>query len=344
MAALERISKEDIERARQLLLAEIFTEKTDDRHVKRDAVKQLLGPLIAARESGLSFEEISKVFERAGLLLSYKTLERYYYALKTEEDLAKEAKLHAERVGKVRQAIETRALREHQEHGAKLAHQFTEEESRKPKLYNALQVGEPASPASRKAAAGAAKSNPKNAVLQSRPASPAGSETPANGRPAVPASERPGATARGNTQSALPLPARPASPAGSVETQSAADAEVEARSPMANAAPPKHALGAQLKGREKEHAGQAPVGDGTKAPGNASTIDQIEAESTATENRTTITEDVEMRGNEVFYTSGAPFVGTLTKKQIHLLRNVGRIIALTSGKSSKDFVAMPAKV
>lgn len=309
MATLERISKQKIESARQLLLAEIYTEKADDRHVKRDAIKQLLGPLIAARESGLSFEEISKVFAKAGLALTPKTLERYYYSLKTEEDLAKEAKAHAEKVTKVRQAIEAKALRLHQEHGARVAYEFKEGEIAQPLLYNALQGAGPASPA--QVAADAEKATSMTSAQKTRPASPAASKTAKRPADAV----QPGA-----------------------------------RSPLANAPAPKQASGPGLASRDKQPEKTGSEGElGSVAAqatsdGLACTIDEIERASLATEERTAIAEDVEVRQERVYYVSGAPFAGTLTKKQIHLLRTVGRIIALTSGKSSKDFVSMPSKI
>ncbi|MFD2274781.1 hypothetical protein ACFS07_36440 [Undibacterium arcticum] len=124
-------------------------KKTDDRHAKLEVVKQLLGPLIAARKSGLSFEEIlKKIFEKSGILLGISTLERYYYSLKkTEEDLAKEATKFANSIVSVRKAIESNSLKVHQEHGAKLAYQFRRGESQTPQLYDALSQLEPASPA-----------------------------------------------------------------------------------------------------------------------------------------------------------------------------------------------------
>ena len=105
MAQMRRVAKENIEKARQLLLSEIFREQTDDRFVKREAVKQLLGPLIAARDSGLSFEEIATVFEKAGLELSPTTLRSYFFELKTAEELAREARRHAEKVTKAKAAM-----------------------------------------------------------------------------------------------------------------------------------------------------------------------------------------------------------------------------------------------
>ncbi len=261
MGSLERISKEKIERARQMLLAEIYTEKSDDRHIKRDAVKQLLAPLIAARESGLSFEEISKIFNKAGLLLSPKTLERYYYALKTEDELTKEAQLHAKKVTKMRQAIEAKTLRAHQVHGTKVALDFIEVMNAQTRLYNAL----------------------------------------------------------GSTKLLQPIENMPPEIAKDLEPTS------EKRTRSANQSPV--------------------VSSSDKRRGEtASTINEIERRSFETEERTQIIDDVELRQGRVYYASGKPFIGTLTKKQIHLLRTVGKIIAISSCESSKDFISMPSKI
>ncbi|MFP3813913.1 hypothetical protein, partial [Bacillus sp. SIMBA_005] len=59
--------------------------------------------------------------------------------------------------------------------------------------------------------------------------------------------------------------------------------------------------------------------------------------------RTELEEDVELRGDNVYYASGRPFKGNLTKRQIHLLRTVGRLMAPTKGESSRDFVTMATK-
>jgi hypothetical protein len=75
------------------------------------------------------------------------------------------------------------------------------------------------------------------------------------------------------------------------------------------------------------------------------TLTAIEAASRETEERTDLLDDVELREGElVFYVSGQPFHGFLSQRQIRLLRTVGKIIAPTKGRSSKDFVAMPTKL
>jgi hypothetical protein len=60
--------------------------------------------------------------------------------------------------------------------------------------------------------------------------------------------------------------------------------------------------------------------------------------------RTELGEDVELRGDYVHYASGRPFRGALSKRQIHLLRTVGRLIATTNEESHREFVVASTKL
>ncbi len=262
------VSSEKIEQARQLLLQEIYCEKADARHTRREAIKQLLAPLLAARESGMSFEAIAALLQKAGLVLSPKTLERYYYALKSDEELAKEARQHAEKIHKLRQELQTRSLRVRQEQANKLALQY------------------------------AAKAQ------------------------------------TGLTQQMV------GSDDAGLDAGSSGNTVVELLTPVAEAyalAPPK------ALNHVAECDSNTPLADINHA--TAKSIDEIANDSLANIERTVIHADLEVREQQrVFYATGEPFTGTLTKKQLHLLRTTGRVIATSSGKSSKDFVAMRAQI
>lgn len=261
------VSSEKIEQARQLLLQEIYCEKTDTLHTRREAIKQLLAPLLAARESGMSFDAIATLFQKVGLTLSPKTLERYYYALKSDEELAKEARQHAEKIHKLRQELQARSLRARQEQANKLALQLAAK----------AQTGMTRQMVCGDEAAHDVAFSHNTAVKLSAP------ETETY---------------------ALPPP-------------NALNNEDEFHNP-----PPAHINHAAAK-----------------------TIDEIADDSLANIERTVIQADLEVREQQrVFYATGEPFVGTLTKKQLHLLRTTGRVIATSSGKSSKDFVAMRAQI
>lgn len=74
----------------------------------------------------------------------------------------------------------------------------------------------------------------------------------------------------------------------------------------------------------------------------AMTLTAIADASLATDERTELLEDVELRtGDLVYYVSGKPFEGFLAQRQVFLLRTVGRLIAPTKTRTSKDFVKMP---
>lgn len=262
------VSSENIEQARQLLLQEIYCENADERYTRREAIKQLLAPLLAARQSGMSFDKITILFQKVGLALSAKTLERYYYTLKSDEELAKEARQHAQKIRQLRQELRSKSLKMRQEQANKLAVQFAANRSLNKVCNDGENCGE-------------------------------------HGQDVAPS----------NSSKAVKLSA----PIMTVE-----------------APPPSKRLnGASSSG--------APVVSTKQI--TARTIDQIAEDSLADNARTVIQADLEVRDQQqVFYANGSPFIGTLTKKQIHLLRTTGRLIASSSGKSSKDFVAMRAQI
>ncbi|MFC4484298.1 hypothetical protein [Cupriavidus campinensis] len=287
MATPKKIEKDEIEVARQRLLAAIYSELPDERFLKKQAVKQLLSTLMAARERGLSFEKISEILQASGLDLPISSLRSYYFELKTQHDLSAEAQRHARKVSETREAIQRKLLERHVQHGAAIAERYAERAA--PRLVDAF----------------ALDSTPhhiQDAQLQTR--------------------DRPN---KGNR-----VPARPASPAALNPPQ----------------APDSGRLNSVEEG-DLGAGGQTltlPTSEANSVDRRAPTLAQVEEASLASEVRTDLAEDLELRGEFVFYVSGKPFEGTLTKKQIHLLRSVGRIVAPTKGKSSKDFVAMPGRL
>jgi hypothetical protein len=298
MATQKRLQKEDIERARQVLLAAIYSEMPDDRFIKKQAVKQLLSTLIAARDSGMPFERIAETLKSAGLEISTETLRSYFFELKTQEELSAEAQRHAKKVIQTKGVLEKRALEQHVEHAAAVAVGHVRRVQATPRLVNAFET----------------------AVAL---------EGEGNAKPAVTAERRiTNITA-----------VRPAAPAAPNPPQAADSARFRSENGGTNAPPPREepvALPTSEALQDSQAAGSAEQGTLTLAA--------IEQASMASEERSILEDDVELRGNLVFYVSGQPFRGMLTKKQIHLLKTVGRIVAPTKGKSSKDFVAMPPKL
>lgn len=267
MGQIQRVAKENIERARQLLISEILREQQSDRFIKREAVKQLLGPLIAARSSGLSFEEISKVFEKAGLELSPKTLRSYYFDLKTADELAREAQRHAGMIARAKARIDKKYLELHSVHGQSEATRYTDAHLAKSMFYTAFNQ----SPET-------ATDEEIPQVLETKEAEP-------------------------SRQAVAPVP-----------------------------------VGMEYDTRE--------IGQSLskEIDAMAKTIDEIEMASQVTEERTVLEDDLTVKDGRIFYVSGRAFRGYLSKKQIHLLRSGGKVIAPMSGRSSKEFVAMPLKL
>jgi len=296
MAQIRRVGKENIEKARQLLLSEIFREQTDDRFVKREAVKQLLGPLIAARDSGLSFEEIATVFEKAGLELSPATLRSYFFELKTAEELAREARRHAEKVTKAKAAIDKKYLELHNVHGQSVAMQYANAHYAEPTLYTALEQ------------------SPETATGEKKARVPEVGEAETSPLATAPA---------------------PVAPAPRPTLQSAAG-EPQRQNPKAKREEKAEGTARSVEEIERSLSREIDA--------VAKTIDEIETASLATEERTVLEDDLVVKDGKVFYASGRAFHGYLSKKQVHLLRSVGKVIAPTAGRSSKEFVAMPPKL
>jgi hypothetical protein len=286
MATQARIDKASIEKIRQLLLADIYRERTDERFIKKHAVRQLLAPVMAARSAGMSFEDIAKVFAQGGLELSAETLRVYFFELKTASELAAEAQRHAEMVARTRRLIERQRHVEHEAHGERVAREFVAQTQSRANLVTALAA----------VSKGTAPSEQGETI-------------------------EPGQAVRhhaGASERAAPM--RASAQAKTVEREEGGRAADAAKSEGASA-------------------------DETPLPhGLARTLDQVERESMATDERTVLAEDLEVRDGRVYTVSGRPFAGFLNRKQILLLRQVGQIIAPVAGQSSKDFVAMPAKL
>ncbi|WP_316685577.1 hypothetical protein, partial [Ralstonia thomasii] len=102
MTKLETHELESVEKARKLLLAKFFDSSAGEKLRKKEAVRQLLGTIIAVRESGMSFDEISTVFAEAGLVLNTNTLRLYFYELKAQAEIAAHEKAHAAQVARTR--------------------------------------------------------------------------------------------------------------------------------------------------------------------------------------------------------------------------------------------------
>jgi hypothetical protein len=302
MATRKTIEKNDIEIARQKLLEAIYSELPDDRFVKRDAVKQLLGTLMAARERGLAFAKIAEILQQAGLALPAETLRTYFFQLKSRAELAEESARHVRKVAQTREAIQKQVLGRHAAHAHELVVNRARRPQATPHLVNAF---------------GSDDAEPQPETVPSKPAESQAQITPGvlHGKRARPAS-----------------PASPPPPPMAPEAARSDSDEVEAAGGGA-----KSTISGMPPTGKAESA--SPTIDAGRVP---MTLTAIEAASRETEERTDLLGDVELRDAElVFYVSGRPFQGFLSQRQIHLLRTVGKLIAPTRGRSTKDFVTMP---
>ncbi|CPF79971.1 hypothetical protein [Burkholderia pseudomallei] len=259
MATPKTIKKNNIEIARQKLLEAIYSELPDDRFLKKEAVKQLLSTLIAARERGMAFDKIARILQDAGLALPALTLRTYFFDLKRRAESTVGVSPHVKKVAQTRAAIQRQVLDRHVGH----AHSVVAERARQmpavPRFVNAV-------------------------------------------------AEKPRSNGEGSWHTV--------------------------NSPAAQ----KHSMACGNNGADglDEFPTLEVHNPATTRPddsGQALTLEAIEKASLLALDRTELEEDVELRGDNVYYASGRPFRGNLTRRQIHLLRTVGRLIAPTQEES-----------
>jgi hypothetical protein len=270
------------------LLANVYGDRASDRVVKKEAVRQLLAPIMAARDAGMTYEDISRLFTQGGLALEAETLRKYFGEAKLASDLAEDARRHADQVAKARGIIARRRSADAFEQADRVARE-------------GAAVSTSGSPA-----AGAATSPGRDEKAV---------------RLAVAAGVRGGKGAQAPSPSPAAPSAAPAAPRPIALPQAAA-ARAKALPPTVSAESKRPAL----------------------ATGPARTIDQIERDSAQIDQRFVLPHDLEVRDGKVFSTAGVPYDGMLTRKQLHLLRQVGRLMAPITGESSKAFVEMPERL
>lgn len=79
------------------------------------------------------------------------------------------------------------------------------------------------------------------------------------------------------------------------------------------------------------------------ATGQAYTVAELEERSRGTKELPPLTEDLEVREGKVYRISGQAFDGLLTPKQLMVLRQTGKFVAPSAGRSGGSFVAMKMK-
>lgn len=300
MGARNVIGKENIETARQLLIADAVGYIEDERFAKKAAVRDLIGTLIAARTRGLSFERMAQLLETAGVPITAGTLRAYFFELKTEKELQEENRKHAEKLARVRDKLRAKELAENLKHAQEVAIEHVAKRSlHRPRLNVFV-----------------------NTMLH-----PMEFVQPVPVIPAQPSlSKQTAPLARKNR---VPRFEDPIATSVAVSVFAAASVKPELH-------PQATAIDTSVTPAESPPAAIEVDLNAVQAR----TIDEIAMASVGMEVGELVENlHVRERG-EVWCESGKPYTGFLKAKQVYLLRIVGKLIAPTVGRSSGDFVEM----
>lgn len=327
MAAIRDVEVDAIEAARKSVIELTLAHQTTARVARKQAVKELFGTLLASWEAGVPFDKMAAALNASGIQIAPETLRGYFFELKRAEQLSAENAAHERAMAKIRSENEAKQRAKDLQHAREIAQAGTElvSSTRETKVEAAHEVAARAVQAARRRPVGVASTvaGDRKEAARNGNAQP-GATLPASGRadataqvvpnvgiPAVThvASSRPAVEVRGaavrQVQGVQVTPAR-----------IAADATVESSSVVSTAQPDK------------------------VETGDARTLDEI-AKSSSGQQETTYTENLVLKaGNKVCYESGRPFDGFLSPRTLHTLRNVGKVIAPTEGRTAKDFVKM----
>lgn len=179
MGVREVVDIENIEVARQLLIAEAVGHLDDERVAKKTAVRQLIGTLIGARTRGLSFERMAEIMGEAGVPIAPETLRGYYFELKTETELQEENRKHAAKLAKARRDLGAKELAENLQHAQEVAIEHVASRSAQRPRVNAFASKAQQSELARPVPAIAAPpSRPEQAASPSRESGAPGGEEP----------------------------------------------------------------------------------------------------------------------------------------------------------------------
>lgn len=103
-----KVSLDTVNEARRLLLESVYSDEGEARYQRREVVRQLMGTIQAAKNTGLPFEKIAEIITQSGIEISVSTLKQYYYELKAEAEVAKHANRQAREIQDARRAVMTK--------------------------------------------------------------------------------------------------------------------------------------------------------------------------------------------------------------------------------------------
>jgi hypothetical protein len=274
---------------------------------------------------------MAKALTASGIQITTETLRSYFFELKTAEQLRAENAEHERAMAKIRKDNDVQQRAKDLQHARELAQAGKElaSSAREARVDAANQVAAQAVEAARRrpigaaSAAGTRKQPARDASPVHSKAQP-GQMTSARAQAGDAAHDAPnvgnvgaGHAVQIHAPEAAPAPA--AAPVARVTVQGGTDG-----------------VGASVAELGGSSAGQL---DGSQA-GQAKTIDEI-ARASQGQKETAYSENLVLKdGNTVWYESGKAFDGFLSPRTLHTLRNVGRVIAPTEGRTAKDFVPM----
>lgn len=305
----------------ELTLAYYATAKLS----RKQAVKKLFGPLMAAWRAGVPFDQMAHDLTTNGIEITSSTLRSYFFDLKTDDQITAENALHEQELNRIRGKIENKQRAQEMQ----LSHDL-------------VQAGAVLVISKHTAEVEAASQTPAQ-VLDSALSHQTGTGLPP-----------------GTCKKALSESGSVGEPIGSSQastpSQQAITTEKDIRATRCAIAtkmkvetvvvsdPSSNVDSGPLQ-MVPQKAAQPPA-IATLAPTErlavtrGKTLEEIMQASRGQE-ETPYVEDLELRlGDEVWLASGKPFEGHLSPRTLHMLRTVGRVIAPAIGRTSKDFVVM----
>jgi len=328
MAAIRDVEVAAIEAGRRSLIELQLAHQATARVARKQAVKDLFGTLLASWEAGVPFDAMAKALSSSGIQITPETLRGYFFELKTAKQLRSENIEHERAMAKIRNENDARQRAKDLQHARELAQTATEmvSNAREARVEAAHDVATQAVKAARRGAIGIALTP---AGARKQPTCVSGPVQPDQGTP---------------TREQLHAAA-----SGSPNVGGAAAAPVDVtQAPAGIEAPPAAAVGHVTMQRGSDLVDKSATSlsapsqantDSSQA-GQAKTLDEV-ARSSQGQRETAYNENLVLKeGNTVWYESGKPFDGYLSPRTLHVLRNVGRAIAPTEGRTGKDFVQM----
>ena len=353
MAAIRDVNADSIDAARRSVIELTFEHQTTARVARKQAVKELFGTLLASWEAGVPFAKMATALNTCGIQITPDTLRSYFFELKTADQLRAGHAEHERAMDKIRKENETRQRAKDLLHARELTQAGTDlvSNAHDAKVTAASQVATQAVEAARIAAGqpgpaidrvqrgqtmvqGASKIEnttanalevPPSAEIDQAPVPPMLGATSASARKL----DRP----RSASQLGQTL-AKDVSNVGN-ESDPVAKSQIHVETDSVPVRP--EVEGVKPTTSTPEASASAAC---ARQEVHAKTLDEV-ARISQGRKETPYTENLVLReGDTVWFETGKPFDGYLSPRTIHTLRNIGRVIAPTEGRTARDFVAM----